>query len=94
MPKAEKDHTTDSVACCVVLLAPLEDVTQKIIIVFNNPLSERSKWLGFLNGMRSIPTCNDETKKIACRFFHGNLNSHRQLRLTFISRLNTLGVTV
>nr|DAH38494.1 MAG TPA: hypothetical protein [Caudoviricetes sp.]DAQ25703.1 MAG TPA: hypothetical protein [Caudoviricetes sp.] len=31
MPKAEKDHTTDSVACCVVfLLAPLEDVTQKL----------------------------------------------------------------
>ena len=32
MPKAEKDHTADSVACCVVfLLAPLEDVTQKLL---------------------------------------------------------------
>ena len=31
MPKAEKDHTADIVACCVVfLLAPLEDVTQKL----------------------------------------------------------------
>ncbi len=32
MPKTEKDHTADYVACCVVfLLAPLEDVTQKLL---------------------------------------------------------------
>ena len=31
MPKAEKDHTADVVVSCVVfLLAPLEDVTQKL----------------------------------------------------------------
>lgn len=30
--KYTKDHTADSVACCVVfLLAPLEDVTQKLL---------------------------------------------------------------
>lgn len=33
LPKAEKDHTADYAACCVVfLLAPLEDVTQKLLL--------------------------------------------------------------